>query len=47
MGWKKLNTDSSVKQSPVSLAMGGLIRDDAGFWSIGFHGKIGLSIVMF
>lgn len=40
-GWFKLNTDGATSDSVSVAAGGGLIRDEAGNWVIGFSGRIG------
>ncbi|KAK9291995.1 hypothetical protein L1049_019947 [Liquidambar formosana] len=44
-GWVKLNTDGSSRGNPGKAAGGGLIRDDAGCWLVGFGINIGICTI--
>ncbi|KAL4325308.1 hypothetical protein GQ457_11G022240 [Hibiscus cannabinus] len=40
-GWVKVNVDGAVGDSPIMSASGGVIRDEAGEWLLGFAHSIG------
>ncbi|KAL4325829.1 hypothetical protein GQ457_11G022230 [Hibiscus cannabinus] len=40
-GWVKVNVDGAVGDSPVMATSGGVIRDEAGEWLLGFAHSIG------
>lgn len=38
-GKLKLNTDGRSRGNPGKAGFGGVIRDDRGFWILGFYGR--------
>ncbi|EOY30590.1 Uncharacterized protein TCM_037746 [Theobroma cacao] len=45
-GYVKLNADGSARGQPGLTASGGLIRDEAGHWILGFNYKLGISFAL-
>lgn len=40
-GWHKLNSDDSSKENPGPEDSGGVIRDNGGYWIMGYSRNIG------